>query len=91
MNRLVRLFGTTIGRKLVMAGTGLALLGFVLVHMIGDDALMNDLSVATKLVPEPSVLAALKAAGRGAAQDFLDRHWDRLGRESNVDLRAMFG
>ena len=35
--------------------------------------------------------AALKAAGRGAAQDFLDRHWDRLGRESNVDLRAMFG
>lgn len=63
----------------------------VLVHMIGDDALMNDLSVATKLVPEPSVLAALKAAGRGAAQDFLDRHWDRLGRESNVDLRAMFG
>ena len=59
--------------------------------MIGDDALMNDLSVATKLVPEPSVLAALKAAGRGAAQDFLDRHWDRLGRESNVDLRAMFG
>lgn len=36
MNRLVRLFGTTIGRKLVMAGTGLALLGFVLVHMIGN-------------------------------------------------------
>jgi len=36
MNRLIRLFGTTIGRKLVMAGTGLALLGFVLVHMLGN-------------------------------------------------------
>ncbi|NNL66661.1 MAG: succinate dehydrogenase cytochrome b subunit [Myxococcales bacterium] len=36
MNRLIRLFGTTIGRKLVMAGTGLAMLGFVLVHMLGN-------------------------------------------------------
>ena len=32
------------------------------VHMIADDDLMNDLPVATKLVPVPSVIADLKAA-----------------------------
>ncbi len=36
MNRLVRLFGTLIGRKLVMAATGLALIGFLLGHMLGN-------------------------------------------------------
>lgn len=36
MRRLIRLLGTTIGRKLVVAGTGLALLGFVVVHMLGN-------------------------------------------------------
>lgn len=36
MNRMVRLFGTSIGRKLVVATTGIALLGFIVVHMIGN-------------------------------------------------------
>ncbi len=63
----------------------------VLVHMIADDELMNDLSVATKLVPTPVVLARLKAAGRAAADSFLSDHGDRIGREGTVDLAAMFG
>ncbi|MCG8589885.1 MAG: succinate dehydrogenase cytochrome b subunit [Proteobacteria bacterium] len=41
MNRLIRLFGTSIGRKLVMAGTGLMLIGFVLVHMLGNMAMFQ--------------------------------------------------
>jgi NTE family protein len=63
----------------------------VLIHMIADDALMRELSVATKLVPTSSVLGALKAAGQRAAHGFLDQHWDKIGTESSVDLRAMFG
>lgn len=62
----------------------------VLVHMISDDALMTQLSVATKSVPTPYVLAELKSAGRAAAGGFLDRHFDDLGDRSTVDLRAMF-
>ncbi|TDT77824.1 NTE family protein [Litoreibacter halocynthiae] len=63
----------------------------VLVHMISDDALMNELSVATKTVPTPFVLHELKQAGRDTAHDFLDAHFDDLGDRSSVDLRAMFG
>ncbi len=36
MARLLRLFRTSIGSKLVVAATGLLLLGFLLVHMIGN-------------------------------------------------------
>ncbi|MGR3434723.1 MAG: patatin-like phospholipase family protein [Shimia sp.] len=62
----------------------------VLVHMIADDALMRDLSVATKLVPSPYVIGQLKAAGRRAAEDFLTGRADRIGVESSVDLGGMF-
>jgi NTE family protein len=62
-----------------------------LVHMIADDPLMNDLSVATKIVAVPSVIAQLKAAGRRAAGDFLHHHKADLGRTQTADLRAMFG
>ena len=61
-----------------------------LIHMIADDALMNDLSVATKLVPVPSVLEQLRQAGRRAAGDFLRAHREALGRRQTTDLRAMF-
>ncbi|WP_058247139.1 patatin-like phospholipase family protein [Tropicibacter naphthalenivorans] len=62
----------------------------VRVHMIADDALMNELSVATKVVPIPSVIAQLKAAGQRAAGGFLKHHKDDLGVRQTVDLREMF-
>ena len=43
----------------------------VLTHMIADDDLMTQLSVATKLVPTPAVLFGLKARGRAAMEAFL--------------------
>ncbi len=36
MNRLAGLLNTSIGQKLVLAGSGLALIGFLLVHMLGN-------------------------------------------------------
>ncbi|MEP3346135.1 MAG: patatin-like phospholipase family protein [Litoreibacter sp.] len=62
----------------------------VLVHMIADDDLMTQLSVATKSIPTPYVLTELKDAGRKAAHGFLDAHFKDLGQKSTVDLRAMF-
>jgi len=62
----------------------------VLVHMIADDALMNTLSVATKLMPNPIILSRLKSAGRESAEQFLSSHKRDLGERSTVDLRAMF-
>ncbi|KAA9009154.1 patatin-like phospholipase family protein [Histidinibacterium aquaticum] len=62
----------------------------VLVHMIADDGLMNELSVATKMVPNAVVMARLKAAGRAAADAFLEAHWDDIGERATVDLEEMF-
>ena len=62
----------------------------VLVHMIADDDLMRELSVASKLVPSPTILAALKSAGQAAADQFLKDHRKKIGRQSSVDLPAMY-
>ena len=62
----------------------------VLVHMISDDALMRRLSVATKVVPTRRVIHDLFAAGRAAADVFLDRDLDCVGERATVDLQAMF-
>lgn len=62
----------------------------VLMHMISDDDLMQQLSVATKTVPQPYVLQKLRDAGEQAASAFLDTHFDAIGTDSTVDLEAMF-
>ena len=62
----------------------------VAVHMIADDALMAQLSAATKVVPSPFVLGALRDAGHAAADAFLGAHAGDLGRGGTVDLAAMF-
>ncbi|MGB0662044.1 MAG: patatin-like phospholipase family protein [Mangrovicoccus sp.] len=60
------------------------------VHMISDDALMNELSVATKLVPSPLILEQLRRAGYNAACKFFEAHRDIIGEDSSVDLVEMF-
>ncbi|MCE0504747.1 patatin-like phospholipase family protein [Roseivivax sp. GX 12232] len=62
----------------------------VLVHMIADDDLMTDLSVATKMVPVPTLIGQLRDAGRAAADRFLSEHRDDLGHRQTADLVAMF-
>ena len=59
--------------------------------MVADDKLMEKLSVATKLVPLPAVIATLFEAGQAAAAGFLDAHKDKIGVESSVNLPEMFG
>jgi NTE family protein len=61
----------------------------VRVHMISDDALMNELSAATKLTPSPQLTARLKAAGRGAAEVFLANHAAQVGQAPSVDLAGV--
>lgn len=62
----------------------------VLVHMIADDALMNELNVATKTIPNAVVIARLKEAGETAADRFLNNHKADLGQRSTVNLTEMF-
>ncbi|WP_417248785.1 patatin-like phospholipase family protein [Celeribacter sp.] len=62
----------------------------VLVHMISDDEMMRDLSVRTKMVPSPVMLARLKHAGQAACDTFLSTHKDDIGKRGTVDLSEMF-
>lgn len=62
----------------------------VLLHIIADDDLMNRLTAETKMLPSPGLLWELKAAGRGAAEAFLDGHGDKLNREASIELPHMF-
>jgi NTE family protein len=63
----------------------------VRIHMIADDALMTELSVASKLVPTPQTLKALFDAGRAASERFLSEDAKNIGRQSSIDLPAMYG
>ena len=62
----------------------------VRIHMIADDKLMTELSVASKLVPTPATLKALFEAGQSAAENFLSAHRNKIGRQSSLDLPAMY-
>ncbi|WP_299612491.1 patatin-like phospholipase family protein [uncultured Tateyamaria sp.] len=59
-------------------------------HMIADDALMNDLSVATKVVPNGFVMGKLRDAGARAAEQFLDAHFDQIGQGDSVNMQELF-
>lgn len=60
------------------------------VHMIADDGLMRELSVASKLVPSTAVILALRNAGRDAADAFLTEHGQTINKASSVDLEDMY-
>lgn len=62
----------------------------VLVHMVSDDALMNDLNVATKTIATPLVLERLKSAGQSAMDRFLLAHKGDIGTRGTTDLEGMF-
>ncbi|MBY4892127.1 patatin-like phospholipase family protein [Rhodobacteraceae bacterium N5(2021)] len=62
----------------------------VLIHMIADDDLMGQLSVATKTIATPQVMHLLRDAGKAAAEAFLRDGIDKIGEASTVDLRTMF-
>lgn len=61
----------------------------VYLHLIADDEVMNGLSARTKLLPHPGLVWELKAAGRTAAERFLERDGARIGVGSSVDLPAL--
>jgi NTE family protein len=62
----------------------------VRIHKIADDALMAQLSAATKTVPNVTVIGRLKDAGRAVADAFLQTDVDNVGHSSSVNLREMF-
>ena len=63
----------------------------VRIHMIADDALMNDLSASSKLEPSGPLIERMFEAGRVAATCFLTDCGGNIGHAPSVDLPSLFG
>jgi NTE family protein len=62
----------------------------MLVHRIAADEVMSSLSVASKLNGDWDFLTYLRDRGREHADRWLAESFDRLGRESTVDIRSEY-
>ncbi len=59
-------------------------------HRIHGDEIMLDLSVSSKFNAEWDFLVYLRDAGRKAAGEWLEAHFEDIGKRSTVDLSGLF-
>ena len=62
----------------------------MLIHSIRADAFMSELGVSSKLNSDWRFLTHLRDAGRKAAETWLVESYDRIGKESSVDIKKEF-
>ena len=62
----------------------------MLIHGISAEKAMSELSVASKLNADWEFLTYLRDIGRSTAETWLAQHSQRLGKESTIDLQAMY-
>ena len=62
----------------------------MLIHSIEAQEVMTGLGVSSKLNPDWDFLTHLRDVGRARADQWLALNYERIGRESTVDLRASF-
>jgi NTE family protein len=60
------------------------------VHLIENQEKLNPLGATSKLNAEWDFLRHLHDIGRETARQWIDDHYDRIGKQSTVDLRRMF-
>jgi len=60
------------------------------VHIIRNEEALNPLGATSKLNAEWKFLEHLHDIGRETARSWLSEHYPRIGKESTVNLRAMF-
>jgi NTE family protein len=96
-NAPLRQEAALIERCRALAGDGLAFGGALRrryldhrFHLIAGASATLPLGEASKLTPTWGLVMRLKDAGRAAASEWLERHYDALGRSATVDLAAKF-
>jgi NTE family protein len=60
------------------------------IHMIESEAEMAALGASSKLDTDWRFLVELRDLGRAAGRRWLEEHYDKVGRESSLDIRARF-
>ena len=62
----------------------------ILIHCIDAEDEMRALSVSSKLNVDWDFLTWLFEMGRARASTFLDVHFDKIGKQSSVDIKERF-
>jgi NTE family protein len=60
------------------------------IHFIESETEIAPLGASSKLNTDWGFLTELRDRGRATAKDWLSRHFDKIGRESSLDIRARF-
>jgi NTE family protein len=60
------------------------------IHLIYASELVHKLNASSKMNADWDFFQHLKAIGRQTAEQWLKDSWDKVGRESSVDIRAKF-
>ena len=60
------------------------------IHLIEDEDRLRSFKLSTKFNGDWEFLCMLRQFGREAAENWLTEHFDKLGRESSVDIRERF-
>lgn len=84
--------GLGIARAFAGAGMNAVLNGFGSSHDIdaARSQLEQSFGVATKLNPDWEFLCRLRDVGRNRTAQWLDKNFDRVGRDSSIDLAEVF-
>jgi len=59
-------------------------------HTIDAEEVLNRMGVSSKLNADWDFLMQLKELGRDRGEEFLDLHYDKVGRESSTDIEKKF-
>ena len=59
-------------------------------HVIEDEDRMRGFKLSTKLNGDWGFLSILRGYGRDASEKWLAEHFDKLGRESSLDVRTRY-
>jgi NTE family protein len=62
----------------------------MLIHSISNDDVMTGLGIASKLNPDWDFLCHLRDVGRRTAAQWLEHNFDKIGRESSIDIGAKY-
>lgn len=60
------------------------------IHGISDDAVMSELGATSKLNADWEFLLFLRDAGRAAAERWLEANFNRIGKESTIDIHETY-
>ena len=86
--RAIEFVRRLIDQKRLPRGTGPGEYRRVNVHRIALDEAFRKLTASSKLNSDYDFFVMLRNGGRRAARNFLDAHFDDIGRDGTVDLRS---